>query len=191
MVVACLALFVASTGTSIAASHYLITSTKQIKPSVIKKLKGAKGPRGTQGIQGAQGDQGPAGPLVAPEAWHEVGATGEPAFTDGWVNSSDTGDTTAAFYKDPFEVVHLKGAIGDGGGSSLTVSGPAVFVLPSGDRPTKSACFPTIGVTYGTGAIAATYVCVESDGVVDVGTLAGPASHDYLLDGLTFRAGTG
>jgi hypothetical protein len=28
MVVACLALFVVSTGTSIAASHYLITSTK-------------------------------------------------------------------------------------------------------------------------------------------------------------------
>jgi hypothetical protein len=43
MVVACLALFVASTGTSIAASHYLITSTKQIKPTVLKQLKGAEG----------------------------------------------------------------------------------------------------------------------------------------------------
>jgi len=42
MVVACLALFVASTGTSIAASHYLITSTKQIKPSVLKSLKGRR-----------------------------------------------------------------------------------------------------------------------------------------------------
>jgi hypothetical protein len=64
MVVACLALFVASTGTSIAAKHYLITSTKQIKPSVIKKLKGKRGPRGragAQGTAGATGAQGTAG----------------------------------------------------------------------------------------------------------------------------------
>ena len=200
MIVACLAMFVASTGTSIAARHYLITSTKQIKPSVLTKLKGAKGPRGdtgaagvtgATGATGATGSQGPAGPLVTPEAWHEVGATGEPAFTDGWSNNTDTGDTTTAFYKDPFAVVHLKGAISDGGGSSSTVSGPAVFVLPSGDRPTKSACFPTIGVLYGAGTIAATYVCVENNGAVDIGTLGGSVSHDYLLDGITFRAGTG
>jgi len=55
IVIACLALFVASTGTSIAASHYLITSTKQIKPSVIKKLHGAKGAKGATGAAGAAG----------------------------------------------------------------------------------------------------------------------------------------
>lgn len=59
MVIACLALFMASAGTSIAAKHYLITSTKQIKPSVLAKLKGARGARGSQGPQGAQGAQGP------------------------------------------------------------------------------------------------------------------------------------
>ena len=73
MVVACLALFVASAGTSIAASHYLITSTKQIKPSVLKQLKGARGPAGPsatpaaalpgqKGDTGATGATGPAGP---------------------------------------------------------------------------------------------------------------------------------
>ncbi len=61
MIVACLALFVASAGTSIAARHYLITSTKQIKPSVLKKLKGAKGPKGSKGAIGAIGATGAAG----------------------------------------------------------------------------------------------------------------------------------
>ena len=58
MIVACLALFTASTGTSIAARHYLITSTKQIKPSVIKKLHGAKGAKGAAGVAGAAGAAG-------------------------------------------------------------------------------------------------------------------------------------
>jgi hypothetical protein len=58
MIVACLALFIALTGTGVAASHYIITSTKQIKPSVLAQLKGARGP---QGPPGARGPQGPAG----------------------------------------------------------------------------------------------------------------------------------
>jgi hypothetical protein len=61
MVVACLALFVASTGTSIAAGHYLVTSSKQIKPSVLAKLKGAKGPKGNTGATGGIGATGASG----------------------------------------------------------------------------------------------------------------------------------
>ena len=195
MAIALAALFFALGGAAVAAiqSHYVITSTKQIKPSVLKKLKAAKGPRGAQGpkgsqgaagAQGAKGDQGPAGPLVTVEAWHEVGAVGEPALTHGWDNNTDTGDTTTAFYKDPFEVVHMKGAIAD----QHAIDGQ-VFVLPSGDRPTKAACFPTIGVPSGASTVAATYLCVFPDGSVNIGTLIG--DNNYVLDGITFRAGTG
>jgi hypothetical protein len=67
-VVATLALFFALSGGAIAASHYLITSTKQIKPSVLKKLKGnagktgATGPTGAAGATGKEGAKGSTGP---------------------------------------------------------------------------------------------------------------------------------
>ncbi len=59
--VAWLALFVALGGTSLAASHYVINSTKQINPKVLKKLKGAKGPKGATGATGARGATGATG----------------------------------------------------------------------------------------------------------------------------------
>jgi hypothetical protein len=53
-------------GTAFAATkHYLITSTKQIKPSVLKSLKKA-GPRGAKGAAGAQGAQGTQGVQGSP-----------------------------------------------------------------------------------------------------------------------------
>jgi hypothetical protein len=70
-VLSALALFFALGGTAIAAKHYLIMSTSQIKPSVLKQLHGkagepgaagATGPQGPAGPQGPGGPQGPAGP---------------------------------------------------------------------------------------------------------------------------------
>lgn len=52
-VLALCALVLAFSGTAVAARNFVITSTGQIKPSVLKKLKGPRGP---------QGPAGPAGP---------------------------------------------------------------------------------------------------------------------------------
>jgi hypothetical protein len=46
---------------AIAAKHYLITSTSQIKPSVLTKLKGHAGKQGPLGPAGATGATGPQG----------------------------------------------------------------------------------------------------------------------------------
>ncbi len=59
-VLATVALVFAMTGGAFAAK-YLITSTKQISPSVLKKLKGATGPAGAPGAAGAQGAAGSNG----------------------------------------------------------------------------------------------------------------------------------
>lgn len=66
-VAATLAIVFAMSGGAYAAGHYLITSTKQISPKVLKTLKGASGksgpagPVGPAGPAGATGSQGLAG----------------------------------------------------------------------------------------------------------------------------------
>jgi hypothetical protein len=60
--VALAALVFAMSGTTVAASHYVITSTHQIKPRVLRVLKGGVGPKGAPGVPGPAGPIGPAGP---------------------------------------------------------------------------------------------------------------------------------
>jgi hypothetical protein len=73
------ALVFAMSGGAYAASKYIITSTKQISPKVLKELKGKAGPagkNGAAGAMGAAGSTGPQGPAGAPGAKGNTGAEG-------------------------------------------------------------------------------------------------------------------
>jgi hypothetical protein len=61
-IVATLALVFAMSGGALAAGHYLLSSTKQISPQVLKALRGKSGAPGADGAQGPAGSQGTAGP---------------------------------------------------------------------------------------------------------------------------------
>lgn len=76
-VVATLALVFAMTGSAVAATHYLITSSRQISPKVLKELK-APGKTGAGGPAGNPGAQGPAGTPGTNGANGTNGLTGEP-----------------------------------------------------------------------------------------------------------------
>jgi hypothetical protein len=78
-VAATLALVLSMSGGALAASHYLINSTKQINPKVLRQLKGANGKaglRGAGGAAGAPGATGEKGERGAPGPSHSYSAEG-------------------------------------------------------------------------------------------------------------------
>ena len=73
-----LALVFAMAGGAIAANHYLINSTRQINPVVLKKLKGASGKPGARGATGATGAAG------SPGREGPAGKAGDTGSSDGY-----------------------------------------------------------------------------------------------------------
>ena len=127
--------------------------------------------------------------LAAPEAFHNVGVPGEPAFQNSWQNNPmTTYGYPAGFYKDREGVVHLRGRISTGSSNSI------IFQLPPGYRPAagKYATFPaacectggqtTIVAIQGSGFAATT----DGSVVMSNGNL--PIGNSLWLDGISFRA---
>lgn len=73
------------------------------------------------------------------EAWHEVGASGEPAFQNSWANVGGSNDETLGYRLEGNRKLHLKGYIDSG----TTTDGTVIFTLPSDYRPIKEIRTPT------------------------------------------------
>ncbi len=108
-----LALVFAMTGGAYAAKKYLITTTKQISPKVLKQLKGnrgpagpagekgaperrAQGPKGETGAQGVKGDTGGKGEQGAAGPTGATGATGTFGGQNLGLNVTETGAWSAS-----------------------------------------------------------------------------------------------
>lgn len=114
------------------------------------------------------------------EDWHYVGTTGEPAFTGtiNWANTTSSTDAPAAFYKDPFNRVHIKGAIRNG------TNGESAWTLPAGYRPEETLTF---SVTQSSAAEGA-WVVIASSGTVIIIHSGATGSTPVYLDNISFRA---
>ncbi len=107
-----LALVFAMTSGAYAAGKYLITSTKQISPKVLKALEGKNGRNGAQGLAGPAGPQGVRG---------ETGTAGSPG-TNG--KEGTNGESVASKAVPTSE----KAKCGGLGGVEYTVDGKTTLV---------------------------------------------------------------
>ncbi len=198
-VVATLALFVAVGGASAFAASQLgknsvgpkqlkknAVTTAKIKKEAVTVGKVKKGTlTGTQinsSTLGTVPTAQTANGLAAPEAWHEVGAPGEPAFQFGWHNAPST--ATVAFYKDQGGVVHLRGVAIDGAYEE------PIFQLPPGYRPRQNLSIAAAGE----GGKLTQLTVLGTEGIhvsaANVGTMYPYEGKSVSLDGITFRAET-
>jgi hypothetical protein len=164
LVVASAALVMAGIGTSVAASGYTITSSKQIKPGSIslsslskdarKALRGQRGPAGPQGETGDDGEDGFDGDdgddgEDATNLWAQIKADGSINASSGGVTalSAGTGLYHVNFGQDITQcaATATQASIPDfasAGHSTTGVPGPA-FVVMSSAGADLAAGFPT------------------------------------------------
>jgi len=110
------------------------------------------------------------------DPWHSIGAPGEPAFTNAWVNYGAPFNT-AGFWKDPNGVVHLRGLIMNG------TAGVPIFTLPVGYRPAGQELLSVVA------NVGGARVDVRTDGTIIVNSYFSGGTNAFMsLDGITFKA---
>ena len=210
-VAATLALVFAMSGGALAASHYLINSTRQINPNVLKVLKagsggngqnganGTPGANGTQGNQGVQGNQGPAGPAGPTGSTGPEGPRGAegPRGPEGGSVGNWTPITPSSKLRQVSGYEELAVRTESGGATarlrgvlevtSEVRAGETLFTIPSADRP-KSKIEFGIGVSSGSGTnhVGSLLVSAASGAVIDPETPVPPGIY-YLFDGITWN----
>lgn len=155
--------------------------------------------------------------LATASAWNEVGDSDGPEFqsahrvrcttsdltqtvVEGDWHNDPTGDfQTAAFYRDPYGTVHLKGRVSRGecpdgawvnGDAAVTAGDEAdsIFQLPPGFRPEATAVFgpgPPESLIGPNGDDSRGDLHVRQDGIVEA---TSPFDRSWLsLDGVSFR----
>jgi hypothetical protein len=195
-VTATLALAFSLTGGALAASHYLINSTKQINPKVLKQLRGETGAAGALGAHGSAGPAGNDGASGSEGPEGRQGATGKegaqgregPAGKEGAPGSAGTLPLTLPSGKT------LKGSFGGSGAVAtesnnaveLSISYPFPLVTSPSSEVVQTGGSPTPSCPGSAAApsAAAGHLCVYVGGghevnTMDVSTYGDDGSRDY------------
>ena len=211
-VIACLALFFAvAGGSAIALQGRNTVDSGDIKPKNVKTSDIANNAVTTRKIKNGGVRKAD---LAPPEAFHRIGATGQPAFGNGGQGDCIWLKLTAppldpfnspGFYKDPFGEVHLTGVFtnlngfgGDAACDGDDLADSIIFTLPTGYRPNR--LIVVLNYQYDGAISGAEQFIINGDapvvsgpvtipaGAVIPSTLGSSDGQQTIIDGITFRA---
>jgi hypothetical protein len=163
-VAATLALVFSMAGGALAASHYLINTTRQINPKVLKQLKGRSGTRGALGPEGPQGPLGPQGHKG------DTGREGPEGLSD--LKSLPSTDSESGIYDVQPDSGATSGKVSTAVGFSLSVDGELHTEYIAVGSPATTHCAER-------GQAARGYLCVysaDSGGVELTPSILNPAT---------------